>query len=896
MTNTTTESRDLNRAQVAPDLAPHQTDLCLSEWRKYNEQGLKVFPLQKGAKQPGEFGIKWGEDWIKKGRNPIELLDIYATGVYGLWVATGQCSKRVVLDLDDDVSADYWRAILGDEVFRRALQATTGRDGGTKRHLHFRIREEDSRPWAGHSGDPGSSTGAYDFRGDGGGVVLPPSLHKTGVRYAWVEGTELTDAPEVLRKEVVEGAAKQKRIKRPEFAAKNMKWWQRMLLSSDDPARGNNTLASVGGGIASLFYAKGVPYEVAVAVATCYEGASDDPQDFDLVQERLAHFWAIEEQNHRARVDRFDANTGYLSPSEEGVGYVTLANTMKGGEEEVPFGDFWIQATSVQSVDGQTTWVVDLTHKDGTVYRDVELDHATLSSTQTLRRWLAGYRCSLFFTNDRDQRGPAGIRLQNLLLSQNPVNCRIVDRLGWDDQAQAFITYEGAITGSSIHPGAGVRPNRNLEKDGQVHHFYGFRPEEETREVLREVLTFQEPTYASVFAAWYIAGIVKGLLMPVTSMFPILMTEAPAESGKTKGFPSLMYQLSGSRERESGTKSAPAFRDSMAAHRGAPVWVDDSETVEALKENLRQVAVEGHAVKMGENRTTQVKRKLTAPVLISAEGIAMVHEEKAIKDRSVLLNTPDARGRMSLKDPSRPQWDDILDLQDKYPDGLSVMSGRLVQLALRNAPGRVAEFKELRGGSGRHADKMAILRVGARILADITQDPSHIGRVDTWAGEQIDTGAENALTLKVIPAALKVHDFQAKPLRIDRAPHHGVPTPVVVRQETNGSPGMWAHIGFLAEWWKKYNNGRVSERTETESALRQQSQALGMKGKNGERGVDWMQFRVQGDSSRPLYQRVPDEVATRVLSQLDTEFAADEEPSDGKTRLTPSQAEAVNRA
>ncbi|WP_432155567.1 bifunctional DNA primase/polymerase [Streptomyces sp. bgisy153] len=898
MTTTSMETRDLATGQVGSDATPRQIDQCLSEWRKYNEQGLKVFPLVRGAKHPGNFGIKWGEDWIKKDRNPIELLDIYETGTYGLWLATGQCSKRVVLDIDSIEAETHWRPIIGEAIYDVTLRATSGRvkNDFAGYHLHFRIREDDHREWKGHSGEDGSATGAYDFRGDGGGVVLPPSIHETGRQYAWVEGTRLMDAPDVLRKEVVEGAAKRGRIKQPQFAAKNMKWWERAMLPSDDPGRGNNNLMSVIGGIAKTFVEKGLSYEVALAVASSYEGASDDPQSWDLVQARLTHYWEVEEQKQKAHRSQFDPETGYLTPSKEGVGYVTLANNMKGGEEEVQFGNFWIQATSVHSVDGRTTWVVDLTHKDGTVYRDVELDHETLSSTQALRRWLAGYRCSLFFTNDRDQRGPAGIRLQNLLLSQNPVNCRIVDRLGWDDQARAFITYEGAIMGDLINPGAGVRPNRNLEKDGQVHHFYGFRPEEETREVLREVLTFQEPTYASVFAAWYVAGIVKGLLMPVTSMFPILMTEAPAESGKTKGFPSLMYQLSGSRERESGTKSAPAFRDSMAAHRGAPVWVDDSETVEALKENLRQVPVEGYAVKMGENRTTQVKRKLTAPVLISAEGIAMVHQEKAIKDRSVLLNTPDARGRMSLKDPTRPQWDDILDLQAKYPDGLSVMAGRLVQMALRHAPGHIAEFKDLRGGSGRHADKMAILRVGARILADITQDPSHIGRVDAWAGEQVDTGAENALTFKVIPAALKLIGLKDKPVRIDRAPHHGVPTPVLHRPGTEeATPALWVHFGFLAQWWEKNTFGRVAERTETESALRMQGQVLGMKGKKaGKQGDDWMQVRVQGDSSRSLYQRLPDEVTERVIALLETEYA-EEEPGDGKTRLTPSQVEAIGR-
>ncbi|MFB8348972.1 hypothetical protein [Streptomyces niveus] len=46
--------------QVVSDEAPDQMQLCISEWRKYDEQGLKVFPLQSGRRRDGVGGLGRG--------------------------------------------------------------------------------------------------------------------------------------------------------------------------------------------------------------------------------------------------------------------------------------------------------------------------------------------------------------------------------------------------------------------------------------------------------------------------------------------------------------------------------------------------------------------------------------------------------------------------------------------------------------------------------------------------------------------------------------------------------------------------------------------------------------------------------------------------------------------
>lgn len=100
-------------------------------------------------------------------------------------LATGELSGVVVLDLDGDIAT---REALNRGVDIGPL-AYTGRVGG--RHLYFKYRADAptifSKP----------KTIGIDFRGQGGYVLLPPSLHRSGARYRWSENadTEIYDLP-----------------------------------------------------------------------------------------------------------------------------------------------------------------------------------------------------------------------------------------------------------------------------------------------------------------------------------------------------------------------------------------------------------------------------------------------------------------------------------------------------------------------------------------------------------------------------------------------------------------------------------------------------------------------------------------------------------------------------
>lgn len=716
-------------------------------------------------------------------------------------------------------------------------------------------------------------------------------------------------------------------------------WYLKALARPDASGRGNQTMVSVVGGIAKMFVESGLPYEAAVATALGYERSSIDPQPDETVLDRLQYFWAVEMAKKRERDEATpfstlrpqkiagdptgapgdvttgvvseamydDEDRGYLAERIDGkVGYSTITIEMsKNGPKpvEVIYSDFEIEAVGVsanQAGDG-TTWVVNITKRDGTVLEDVELPSKTLSSTNTARGWFADRGCILSASDDK-KYGPMGLRLLRNLQWQNPASFRVTDHLGWDDRSGTFVTYEGAITANGINQRAEARPSRGLKSRKLVNHHYGFGDEERTKELLREILTFHDSTFTSVHAAWMCAAVLKGHLMRKSSLFPIFLVEAASESGKTTGYAQLIRQLFGDLSKEEGVGTRASIRNALTAHRGAPVRIDDADELDSIKEILRQVPNEGAVDKSGEDNQSTVRAKLVAPVWISCEGSG-IRGEKAMMDRVVTCDLPNPKGRMSLKDPSRTQWDDIVDFMGDHCQsefGLTEYSGTLVQMILRESR-LIEEFGRLRKASGRYNDKLAVLKVGARVLASVTGDESHIVRVDEWCDTQIDTGDENALTMTVIPAAITALGIHETPMREMKPPYYNIPAPVVFLTEKDGSQSMWVHIKNLASWWEKHRNGRIEERTETATALQEQSARIGMRGgKAGVRNRDWKQVCITDTlggkypNERIYIVRIPDKYRDVILERLGLETS--EERVQGTSKLTPGQVIAIGRS
>lgn len=175
-----------------------------SETSRYAEfyvgKGLRVFPCWPRAKNPiPKNGLYAATTDL------AQIAKWWPDDANNVAIATG--AGIVVIDLDNDAD----RGKYGDETWNEWEQGH-GQvpdtweclTGGGGRHLYFRCNDE--RITTGTSIAPG-----IDFRGNGGYVIAPPSVHPSGKRYEWEVShhpreTPLADLPEWLHAILLRGA------------------------------------------------------------------------------------------------------------------------------------------------------------------------------------------------------------------------------------------------------------------------------------------------------------------------------------------------------------------------------------------------------------------------------------------------------------------------------------------------------------------------------------------------------------------------------------------------------------------------------------------------------------------------------------------------------------------
>ena len=103
-------------------------------------------------------------------------------------VATGEISGMVVIDVDGTAGEATLEQLEAEHgMLPDTARAITGGDG---LHYLFRHPGERVRNSAKKKLGPG-----LDVRGDGGYIVVAPSLHRSGNRYEWLDDTELAEMP-----------------------------------------------------------------------------------------------------------------------------------------------------------------------------------------------------------------------------------------------------------------------------------------------------------------------------------------------------------------------------------------------------------------------------------------------------------------------------------------------------------------------------------------------------------------------------------------------------------------------------------------------------------------------------------------------------------------------------
>jgi hypothetical protein len=829
--------------------------------------GFRPLPVKPGEKHPYIAWTKYRDSY-----SPLQLVSEWQPG-RGLWTILGGLVGWIVLDCDNDAALVLWQERLGDRLAATARVKT--RKGY---HYYWKVAVGTTvQGWTWKSDPEAVERDAhYELLADGQGVIMPPSRHAedNSFVYEWQRTPETaSDAPEILltRPEAAGDKGKGQKNGKAGTAKTGRSLLAHLLLNrpSGENSGRNDWHATVAGHLVKM-----MPYADAYdALALTLNDALDAPLPAEEVLKTWQYRWAAEMTDRQSEIG--SAESGWLSG--DGTELFTVIRRPVGKDQYVLDSAPWANAdiTCTGFIDSETngrTYVVRVQRRDGLVRPDL-ITPGILGSANDTNKWLARHGVSVLTPkyDEGGKSGHVGQRLLRYLEWQKPDAYRAVSYLGWHAQF-GFVTHEGVLTAAGMKPHEGVMPDPLLRDLAPYH--YGMGDPDEARQVLREVLTFQDSTVTAVFGAWWCATLLKGHIIDTWGHFPYFMINAASEAGKTRGFFRLMLNLSGSKQYGIGTKAST--RDYIGAHRNGIVHIDDPDNVDQLGELLRAAAGEATLSKKGGDNRTTVEIKMVAPVLLSGESLGL-GDEKAHRDRSVRVDVPSPVGRMSLHDPTRPQIDDIKDLERAHPD-LSEFAGAIVHLVLQREK-MLRDLPVLRGPAGRHNEIKAIVRLGARVLADILHEPGEkdgdppvydaswlVETVDRWARAQQDMGAANTLVTRVLPWALNHEEWRHRDSPIYNPP---------VYIDKYGQ--IWVDAAKLgAEWRKEMARQRVNDRLSTDEAIVAQLRAIGITTSKAK----WIvprNGREQADAQRSRYWPIPLEYNTLIMGSK-PEVETREEP------------------
>lgn len=846
--------------------------------------GWHVFPLVPGKKHP-LISKKNGGNGCLDGTTDEAQIRRWWKQYPNANVGANLGDDRIAFDLDFQAGAVHLAA------FPDTRTHYSGRDNG---NLHLIYRIEPGSKAAGLSLSAGELGPGLDVRATRGGyIVMPPSTHPdTGKPYRLspTKTREHTLTDEELDA-IFEEAGVDLTTAKGRGASKGLsvvgggKSWQRPMESSNTtlaglkadlpgPGERNQWLTKVCGHLAKDFRDKEDRYRQWVAD---YAALIPDPLSEEEIDKTADSIWGKEHADHPER--ELNDGNGHLTGNKRALfcqtahkeGEVTIYDTGV-------YADFDVEARGVAVDESfrRVFWVKILW--DGKVI-ETTLPAGLLGNDARTREWLAERGPSIDPPFTAIPKTPAGTRLLRYLNSQNPPEVQIVTTLGLNPESGHFVTHEGVISadGFQSKEEAGIVANPELVIRDVAPFVYGFeRTATEAREVLAEVLTFQDEDTTSVFGAWWAASLLKSLIQTRTSLFPIFGVEAASESGKTNGFFEMMVALNGN-TRGQVVPTKPVLRDLASANSSGIVWADDLNDLQPYEEILRASTSNGTASKMQADRSGITNTAIVAPILVSGEALGF-GDQKALVDRSVVLTISSPAGRKTKKGGDHSQWEDIVDLKKRYPKaqgGLSVLAGHYVQHAMGEQKHLLEALKEEgRKGSGRNADKLAVLRAGARLLDSLVGHPlawttggDHYQRVVAWTNsrEQV-LSQDNTLTRKVLPWALGLWNFPAEPEIQEHGKFDKIKTPVWVEGDLeanltlDGGSGvkLWYSPKLLAQAWAREVGGRVEPRTESETALKQQADALG-------KSPGSTNKRVGGEQQS--WRRLPEEYVSVVLER-----------------------------
>jgi hypothetical protein len=164
----------------------------------YARHGLRVFPVasvredgsctchQSGCSNAGKHPLN-GAGGFRKATTDVEMVTLWWTRHPDANIGYATGVPYLVIDIDGEQGEESWQRLHAEPVDTLAVKT-----GGGGRHLYFRLPA--AIPDLTGSVNARLAPG-IDVRAGNGYVLLPPSRHKSGRAYAWLEAIPALPLP-----------------------------------------------------------------------------------------------------------------------------------------------------------------------------------------------------------------------------------------------------------------------------------------------------------------------------------------------------------------------------------------------------------------------------------------------------------------------------------------------------------------------------------------------------------------------------------------------------------------------------------------------------------------------------------------------------------------------------